>query len=242
MMLFPVFATTIPTDADDLLTVNGPDTVGGGLGDDSITVNDGSFDWDGPFKADIHSLVNGNKGNDTIFGSSTTSDTILGGQGDDSIMDGFGADVLNGNLGDDVIVNLQGGSPLMLGEGGSDTLIARASGATLSGGEGADLFSLELLPQGARTFTATITDWESQDRIAVLRYGTGDDYQEMTAADVAGATAAANAAIEAGSETVVVSVGDDLYAFFQTEPDAGADLVVRLVGRSLADISADNII
>jgi hypothetical protein len=38
----------------------------------------------------------------------------------------------------------------------------------------------------------------------------------------------------------VVQVSDDLYAFVQTEPDEGADLMIRLVGRSLADISSDN--
>ena len=231
------------TAGDDQLTVHGPDTVGGGLGDDIMFVTDGSFDLgDGPFNPQVHSLANGNKGNDTLIGSLTSADTLLGGQGDDSITDAVGDDVLNGNLGDDVIVHALGGSPLLLGEGGSDTLIARASGATLSGGEGADLLSFQILPQGVRTSLGVILDWDRQDRIEVQRFGTGQDYLELTAADLAGATAAANAAIQAGSETVVVAVGDDLYAFFQTEPDADADLVVRLVGRSLADIGADNVV
>jgi Ca2+-binding RTX toxin-like protein len=173
--------STSATSGDDLMVVNGPDTVGGGLGDDIIDVSDGLGLWDGPFNADIHSLVNGNKGDDTIFGSSTTSDTLLGGQGDDSITDSFGADVLNGNLGDDVLVSgLPGddvliggpvGSPILLGEGGSDTLIAHDSGVTFSGGEDADLLVFDLLPRGSTMSTGVILDWDPGDRLSVTRFG-----------------------------------------------------------------------
>ena len=108
-------------------SVNSNSTIYGGQGDDSIVFAVG------------HDFGQGNKGNDTLTAFGNT-DTLLGGQGNDSISDpGDGpGNILDGNLGDDVIHGLG----QLLGEGGNDTLSSTttttSAGATLNGGDGND--------------------------------------------------------------------------------------------------------
>lgn len=107
----------------------GSNTIYGGQDDDRIT----AFSVGGDTTKS--QFVQGNRGNDTIQGSST-NDTLLGGLGNDVVEGAGGPDFINGNLGDD---DLRGGGQLF-GEGGNDTLLAFAAGAnTASGGDGDDV-------------------------------------------------------------------------------------------------------
>lgn len=108
-------------------------------GDDTITVGDlGGTDV---------KLVTADAGtgNDTIDGSgqirSGVSLFLLGGDGDDTITGGAGADVLSGGAGNDTLRGGKGADALLGGDG-DDTLDGGRDGAwdVLSGGNGADVF------------------------------------------------------------------------------------------------------
>lgn len=223
---------------DVLVGEDGADTIFGGQGSD-LLVGDSTghqlladFDVKGDF-------LQGNKGDDTITGSDAR-DTLLGGQGNDRITADSG-DFANGNLGDDVLIGV--GGCHLLGEDGADTLIAQAISDTLSGGAGADLFEFTFHRETAAFGPdGTITDWESQDRLSVAGLRAGFSVQTATAGDFAQALVAANGLMHTGGDVVVVQVGGDLIAFFQTDADPDADLALTLTGRALADISAANFI
>ncbi|MFM9976605.1 MAG: beta strand repeat-containing protein [Sphingomonadaceae bacterium] len=106
--------------------------------------------------------INGNDGNDTIYGSNANintgasgSDTITGGTGDDRIFGGSGDDTINGGAdfdfldggvgfdtvnggdGDDTIV--ASGDDFLFGDAGNDTFLARGGrGNDFDGGAGID--------------------------------------------------------------------------------------------------------
>lgn len=81
-------------------------------------------------------------GTDTSAGGDTSTDTLVGGQGDDSISGGNGADTLAGGQGDDTLVGGQGEdtiSDTTTGGGTStDTLVGSQGDDTLVGGQGDD--------------------------------------------------------------------------------------------------------
>lgn len=78
-------------------------------GDDHVTLNDwGSFTSDRYFgEVDVPALILGGDGNDTIIGG-WNADMILGGNGDDRIQAGRGDDVIDGGLGADQISRQKG--------------------------------------------------------------------------------------------------------------------------------------
>lgn len=92
------------------------------------------------------SYIDGGTGNDTIFGTQSGPDTLIGGSGDDSILGvggddsidgGSGNDTLNGSLGDDTIVGGLGADDL-IGSEGADQLFGGDGDDTLSGQDGND--------------------------------------------------------------------------------------------------------
>ncbi len=99
-------------------TLDGHDTVLGGLSIDSIDGGDGN------------DSLNGSAGNDTLLGNSG-DDSLNGGVGNDRLDGGSGNDSLDGGDGDDILL---GGTGLF-----SDTLGGGAGNDSLDGGDGNDL-------------------------------------------------------------------------------------------------------
>jgi Ca2+-binding RTX toxin-like protein len=146
---------------NDLITTNAarePNYILGYAGDDTINagaapLNDTLFGGDGNDSI-VGGLgfnrVNGNVGDDTIVGHSTTGDWLFGGQGNDSInaAQSTGHNLVNGNLGQDTIVGGSGGDTLRGGQGndvitggsGADWISGDLGDNTLTGGGGADTF------------------------------------------------------------------------------------------------------
>jgi Ca2+-binding RTX toxin-like protein len=136
---------------DDVLTGGaGVDWIYGGRDNDQINVGASAA---GGFS----NFSNGNRGADTISGSPTDADILLGGQADDLIgatsfdwaivgadgvptgsgLSGGGADFLNGNLGNDTVVGGPGDDQIY-GEDGDDVLLGKTGRNTLDGGLGDD--------------------------------------------------------------------------------------------------------
>lgn len=92
--------------------------------------------------------VNGNQGADTIDGGQGGGDWLLGGQGSDMIFAHTGANIINGNLGDDSIVGGDGYDSLRGGQGadiiwagsGGDWITGDRGDDTLMAGRGSDTF------------------------------------------------------------------------------------------------------
>ena len=104
----PVFTGTgDPNDFDNLgnpagqnissTATNGPDTLYGGGGNDTINAGSGN---DTVYGGSGNDAINGNNENDTLYGGSG-NDTILGSNNDDILVGGYGADTLTGGNGND---------------------------------------------------------------------------------------------------------------------------------------------
>ncbi len=94
-------------------------------------------------------LINGNQGNDSLFGGGN-SDTMRGGKDDDFLNGNSGDDLLFGDLGSDRLEGEAGndtiyggkGNDILLGQDGDDLLLGDLGSDTLIGGEGRDVFAL----------------------------------------------------------------------------------------------------
>jgi Ca2+-binding RTX toxin-like protein len=124
----------------DTLTSAGQATLYGGQDNDRLVLGDsGGF-------------AQGNKGDDSITGGHG-AETLLGGQGDDTIaststdFDTDGANFLNGNLGNDSI-HAGNGADQIFGEAGNDTVAAGYGDNFVDGGDGDDSLGAQL---GANT-------------------------------------------------------------------------------------------
>ncbi len=142
---------------------------------------------------------------------------------------------------------------IVKGGSGNDTISGGAGAVsdTLTGGAGADTF---VLTTGLTGITATgaevITDFVTKsDILKVGIAGSATTYTEATAAvaDFTAALAAANAALTpaGGVQINAQQVGSDVWVFVDSN-DSGAinagDVVVKLVGVSLAGIEAGDFI
>lgn len=114
----------------------------GGEDDDAVAIGDGLF-------PDTTVDIDGGPGNDTLNGSNSLGEVLLGG-------DFPGADTLYGNGGGDALVS-EGGSPdsgpdLLSGGPGDDQLVADypCAGHTFSGGSGGDIAGFALSAVGIR--------------------------------------------------------------------------------------------
>jgi Ca2+-binding RTX toxin-like protein len=116
------------------LSATRPIFVDGGNGDDSIL---GSPTYgDSVLGGDGIDTINGQGGNDSIDGGNG-KDSITGGDGNDSLIGGDGSDTITGDLGNDTI---SGGNNAdsILGGDGADNIDAGQSNDTVLGGNGND--------------------------------------------------------------------------------------------------------
>jgi len=120
---------TITVDADVSFPVivyggDGNDTITGGAGDDLLYGGEGN------------DVFSGGTGNDTIYGN-RGADTLSGGTGDDQIFGGIGRDAINGGDGDDSLLG-GNGMDLIRGGAGYDSIEGKGKADTLYGGDGND--------------------------------------------------------------------------------------------------------
>jgi Ca2+-binding RTX toxin-like protein len=126
--------------ADTLVGDDASDSLWGGQGDDSITGGAGASQLNGNQGEDTligHSRIGdelyGGQGNDLIDARAASGhDSINGNLGDDVIYGGSGGDMLWGGQGDDVIT----------GGAGADWISGDKGNNTVTGGAGADIFYL----------------------------------------------------------------------------------------------------
>jgi len=257
---------------DSLSGDAGADSVANGAGNDTAVGGDGNDqmgvlgDVGTAFGDDSYSGLAGNdtvyggSGADTIFGgfetaSSSTeqNDLLNGGAGADSINGQQGNDSVFGGAGNDAIYGGQGGDTLwggsendfMSGDLGQDSIRGDAGLDTLIGGSGNDTFGASVGDWGGAGSASTgQTNFET-----ILDFTPGQDklgfgvaaYRELTgAATFDAALAAANAA-PTGVFTAV-TVGADTYIFVDNAGGAGQDEVIKLVGVTIDQISAGDLV
>lgn len=132
----PAIQVSVNGDIRGPFIADGPLTIIGTYGDDSITV-------DPAITTPI--IVYGKEGNDTIIGGSgddslfgdAGNDLLVGGNGNDTLSGFFGADTLNGSAGNDSLDG-QWGRDLLNGHVGDDSLIGGNGMDHIYGGPGAD--------------------------------------------------------------------------------------------------------
>lgn len=157
------------------VTINGLD------GNDIIDLSAATFE----------TTVNGNGGNDALYGGRLAdllnghsgNDTLIGGDGDDALYGGSHHDMLNGGAGDDMLRG-HGGRDSLLGGSGSDVLNGGASsdvlrgqggsGDLLTGGVGNDMLDGgsghdQVMERGDVDFTLTDTTLTGMDTDTLMR-------------------------------------------------------------------------
>jgi Ca2+-binding RTX toxin-like protein len=171
-----------------------------------------------------------------------------GGAGNDRLVGGEGASVLTGGDGNDVLHGGEHGPSTLDGGAGDDTLSGGEGGAMLTGGDGNDLFVIHGGDADEHGLSGmdSITDFaHGQDH---LSFGgelsvTDATFATATAASFNDALTAAQGDIGAGTADVVaVQVGNDVIVFADAHDGNEADAAVVLVGRTLADITASDIV
>lgn len=150
-------------------------------------------------------LINGNQGNDSLFGGGN-SDTMRGGKDDDLLNGNSGDDLLFGDLGSDRLEGeagndtIYGGkeNDILLGQDGDDVLLGDLGSDTLIGGEGSDVFALRQPDNASDLETVDlITDFE----ILFDRIGLPDN---LTEADL---VLREEAVIGAGTPDTLIQLG-----------------------------------
>ena len=96
----------------------------------------GTSNGDSLSVGELYTLIDGDAGDDTLWGNAG-NDTLIGGQGNDSLRGNEGNDILHGNEGQDVLYGNEG-NDILYGDAGNDTLEGNAGNDTLVGGEGKD--------------------------------------------------------------------------------------------------------
>jgi Ca2+-binding RTX toxin-like protein len=225
---------TVDAAAEPSLSAN---TLLGGQGDDRIFGSGGDEFLNGNLGNDT---VAGGDGADRIFGEGA-NDIVRGDAGGDTLDGGDGDDQVQGGAGDDVLLGGVGGAG-----GGADTLVGGQGLDRMTGGGGSDRFSFLSGDSGTTEGRVDqIFDWEETDQLAfgIGAAVDGVSYVEQTAASYAAAVALVNPLVASGINYIVVQVGADLFVFTDTNGVNGvADDAIQLVGRSLADISASNVV
>jgi len=201
------------------------------MGDDSISANGGGSTLD----------ASGSSGDVTIRGSASAADTILGGTGQDILIQTAGGGYVQSNsvIGGDasqLFAEGDGGTTLQ-GGGGQDTLWSNAGGDTLLGGATGDNWLVA--GGGDDSLKAFGSD-------NTLMAGLGNDTLDGSA------TTGSNLFyVGFGNETVTGGSGADYFDDYTNVGDAGAaGAVVKIAGgagdtlhfenRSLTDVTTDN--
>jgi|GEM_PF-1958907 len=150
--------TKVGTSGNDTITASAGDVVCGMGGNDTITATGsgtivlvggtGNDKLVGSTTPGSSEVIIGGNGNDTII-SNAGNDTISGGAGNDTITGGTGNDRLSGNVGNDTITAGSGtdvvsggaGSDLITGGSGADTLNGDGGNDTIHSGTGVDVIN-----------------------------------------------------------------------------------------------------
>ena len=237
----------------------GSDTVFGGDGNDRIEGGDNVDQLAGGFGAN---LIYGNQGDDTIGGALfskpvASSDTVYGGQGNDSILYQNSNDgaYIYGNLGND---NIRGsaGNDFIFGGQGDDSIQGNRGHDVLIGGLGNDTFVVAVQSSSTDTgLNASTADFildftSGQDKIRGLLAGndvpgTAANYNEYADANVNGVQAAAQSySTHAPNNYTFIAAGDGAgYLVIDFNKDGVADGVILLESRSkLTDFAFTDII
>ena len=96
----------------------------------------GTSNGDSLSVGELYTLIDGDAGDDTLWGNAG-NDTLIGGQGNDSLRGNEGNDILHGNEGQDVLYGNEG-NDILHGDAGNDELWGGIGNDTLIGGEGKD--------------------------------------------------------------------------------------------------------
>jgi serralysin len=260
-------------DGHDVL-IGGPgaDTLVGGAGNDHLygqSSNGGPDDGDLIWGGAGSDYLQGNAGNDTLDGNAG-SDRIYGGAGDDYITAGPGNDTVNGNMGNDTIHGgdfsnnisflrggqgddlVQGGdgNDTLMGDLGNDTIESGRGASIMTGGAGADLFSVGMawkgLPTGLSDYQI-ITDFTPGEdhlsvALAVARTAPSVLHTLAAATDYASAASEAQALFldllktaNFNGDVAVAQVGSDTFLFWSTR-DYPVDSTVDLQNVSASSI------
>lgn len=236
--------TLLGEDGNDALVDFGGGSrnlIDGGAGNDTLGAQNGSATLNGGAGNDLVAYLNGTYV--ISLGDGDDSCTAVAEQATDRVTvdGGAGNDIIDGSNGSDSIT----------GGAGSDTIDGYAGADTVAGGGGSDQFQFYLGEAGVLASALdVILDWAADDRFFFagetindpVGAGTPGTYLEATASSYAAALSFANSQIALGVlNYIAVQVAGDVYVFADTAYDAGtADSAVRLVGRSLADISFMN--
>jgi Ca2+-binding RTX toxin-like protein len=115
----------------------------------------------------------GGNGDDVVLGGDG-ADVLSGGNGNDRLDGGTGIDHLNGENGNDVLLG-GAGNDVLDGGNGVDILVAGAGDDTLTGGNGADTFVISV--DGGRD---TITDFRPGLDHIVIGYAGSGTHADLT--------------------------------------------------------------
>jgi Ca2+-binding RTX toxin-like protein len=141
-----------------------------------------------------------------------------------------------------------GENDILQGGDGNDSLNGEQGVDRLTGGAGNDLFTTNSGHSGTTAGALDqILDWQATDSLHFNGGAAGvegSSYIEQSAASYDAALTLANGQIAGGVVNyVVVQVGNDVVVFADTGNNNGtAEDAVVLVGRTLADISAANVV
>ncbi len=189
--------------------------------------------------ADDVTVIDGNAGNDTIFGGAA-ADTINGGAGNDTITSNNGADTINGDAGDDLITLSNADLATVDGGAGDDTVVVNALltfGQDIKGGAGTD--TLRVTADRTAPQSSVVSGFETLDLNGAAAYDL-DDFTNNTFNTVVTGGFGAMSVTGVGSE--LFHIDNDLTGDFTITMDdlTGTSDVVNLKISTDADGNLTN--
>lgn len=173
-------------------------------------------------------VIDGGAGNDWISGLSGNhrgyGDTLIGGDGNDTLLGSNHGDLLQGGDGDDRIRNA-GGADTIDGGAGQDHIALNLYDSMATGGADADVFEFKAA-HGKAPGESLITDLENQDRIDISHIDAdtadGGDQAFTLVASLDGHAAQAALVYDGGSNQTSL--------LLDTDGDGTADITILLTG------------